>query len=82
MGGKHLNPHEWRAVLESDEDHVIIDVRNNYESKVGHFKGAIKPDVKNFYEFPDWLKTADIPKDKKYLCIVQGVFVAKSFRYL
>jgi UPF0176 protein len=81
-GGRHLKPHEWRAVLESDEEHVIIDVRNNYESKVGHFKGAIKPDVKNFYEFPDWLKTADIPKDKKVLMYCTGGIRCEKFSVL
>lgn len=64
-GGKHLQPEEWRRVIESGEDYVMIDVRNDYESKIGYFKGAIKPQVENFYDFPDWLKSSGIPKEKK-----------------
>jgi UPF0176 protein len=52
-GGSYLPPEEWRKVMESEEDYVMIDVRNNYESKVGHFEGAITPDVENFYDFPE-----------------------------
>src|SRR6056297_3511327 len=44
-GGKYLEPGEWKQVMESDEDYVLIDVRNDYESKIGHFEGAITPEV-------------------------------------
>lgn len=81
-GGKHLQPDEWRNVMESNEDFVIIDVRNNYESKVGHFEGAIQPDVENFYDFPEWLDEADIPKDKKVLMYCTGGIRCEKFSVL
>ena len=65
-GGRHLSPTEWRKTMESEDDYVLIDVRNDYESEVGHFEGALTPQVENFYEFPQWLDEADIPKIKKY----------------
>ncbi len=37
------------------EDTVIIDARNDYEFDLGHFKGAIKPDIESFRELPDWI---------------------------
>ena len=77
-GGQHLEPEEWREVMESDEEYVMIDVRNNYESKVGHFKGAITPDLDNFYDFPKWLDESNIPKTRKYLCTVQEEFVVRN----
>ena len=41
--GQHVPPKEWKAMLENrDENTVIIDVRNDYEWKVGHFEGAEK----------------------------------------
>ncbi len=46
-GGKHLSAKEFNE-LTSKEDTVIIDMRNHYESEVGHFKGAITPDVDTF----------------------------------
>ena len=83
-GGNHLSPAEWRKILDQSDDFVLIDVRNNYESKVGHFKGAIKPDVDNFYEFPDWLeqKESEIPKDKKVLMYCTGGIRCEKFSVL
>jgi len=81
-GGRRLLPHEWKQVMESDEDFVIIDTRNNYESKVGYFKGAIRPDLLNFYDFPEWLEQADIPKDKKVLMYCTGGIRCEKFSVL
>lgn len=81
-GGKHLSPAEWRNVMESQEDYILIDVRNNYESEVGHFDGAIKPDVENFYDFPKWLDEADLPKDKKVLMYCTGGIRCEKFSVL
>ena len=61
-GVVYLEPHEWRRVMESGEDYVMIDVRNDYESRIGHFDGALLPPVKNFYDFPQWLDEAGIRK--------------------
>ncbi len=46
-GGKHLSAKEFNE-LTAKEDTVIVDMRNHYESEVGHFKGAITPDVDTF----------------------------------
>lgn len=81
-GGNHLSPAEWRNVMESGEDYVMIDVRNNYESKIGHFKGALKPDLENFYDFPQWLDEANIPKDKKVLMYCTGGIRCEKFSVL
>lgn len=81
-GGRYLEPSEWRELLESDEEYVLIDVRNNYESKVGHFEGAVTPDVDNFYEFPEWLDRADIPKEKKVLMYCTGGIRCEKFSVL
>lgn len=81
-GGYHMKPNEWREVMESGKDYIMIDVRNNYESNVGHFEGAIKPDVENFYDFPKWLDEADIPKDKKVLMYCTGGIRCEKFSVL
>lgn len=83
-GTNHLPPKEWRKVLESDEDIQLIDVRNNYESKVGHFEGAILPDLENFYDFPQWLdeKEAELDKDKKVLMYCTGGIRCEKFSIL
>lgn len=57
LRGKYLSPEEWAERMESnDPNTVIIDVRNNYESAIGHFEGAIQPDVETFREFTTWLE--------------------------
>ncbi|MCB9082483.1 MAG: rhodanese-related sulfurtransferase [Lewinellaceae bacterium] len=47
--GKHLAAPEVNALLE-DPETIIVDMRNHYESEVGHFQGAICPDVETFRE--------------------------------
>lgn len=81
-GGTYLEPDEWRNALESEEDMILIDVRNDYESKIGHFEGAITPDVDNFYDFPEWLDQFDAPKDKKVLMYCTGGIRCEKFSVL
>ena len=47
--GIHLKAKEFNAILE-DPNTIVVDFRNHYESEVGHFKGAITPDVETFRE--------------------------------
>ena len=47
--GVHLNAAEFNALANNPET-VIVDMRNHYESEVGHFKNAIIPDVDTFRE--------------------------------
>jgi len=72
QGGNYLEPEEWKRVMESDQEYVMIDVRNDYESKIGHFEGALTPEVENFYDFPQWLDNLQVDKDKKVLMYCTG----------
>ena len=45
--GTHLNAYDFN-ILAENSDTVIVDMRNHYESEVGHFKNAICPDVDTF----------------------------------
>ena len=47
--GIHLKAKEFHEMMD-DPDSIIIDMRNHYESEIGHFVGAIKPDVTTFRE--------------------------------
>jgi UPF0176 protein len=47
--GVHVNAQEFNR-LADDPNTIIIDMRNHYESEVGHFKNAILPDVDTFRE--------------------------------
>lgn len=47
--GIHLKAKEFNELLE-DPNTIVVDFRNHYESEIGHFKGAITPDVDTFRE--------------------------------
>lgn len=47
--GRYLTAEEFNA-LTDEEQTVLIDMRNAYESEVGHFEGAVCPDVLTFRE--------------------------------
>ena len=70
--GKYLTADEWNQQL-SDPNTVVVDMRNHYESEVGHFEGAICPDVDTFRE--ELQVVEDIlqnDKDKKVLMYCTG----------
>ena len=47
--GIHLKAKEFNQILD-DPNTIVVDFRNHYESEIGHFKGAITPDVETFRE--------------------------------
>ncbi|MFD1927187.1 rhodanese-related sulfurtransferase [Sporosarcina siberiensis] len=55
LTGNYLSPEEFLKEMQ-DEDTVVIDARNDYEFDVGHFRGAIRPDIANFRELPEWIR--------------------------
>lgn len=55
LTGKHLKPAEFREAL-LDENTVVLDTRNDYEDDLGHFQGAIRPEIRNFRELPAWIQ--------------------------
>jgi UPF0176 protein len=50
-----LSPAQWREAI-TREDTVLIDNRNSFEYRLGHFKGAIDPQVQHFRDFPAFIK--------------------------
>jgi len=80
--GQYLEPQEWKEVLDSKGEIALIDVRNNYESKIGYFEGAIRPDLNNFYDFPQWLESCEIPKEKQVLMYCTGGIRCEKFSVL
>lgn len=53
--GRRLSPAEWKERLERG-DAIILDGRTDYEFDIGHFRGAIRPDIESFREFPQWIR--------------------------
>ncbi|MFA1821839.1 rhodanese-related sulfurtransferase [Virgibacillus oceani] len=53
--GNHLSPKEFYEAMQ-EEDTVVIDARNDYEFDLGHFRGAVRPDIETFRELPEWIR--------------------------
>ena len=45
--GVHVNAQQFNELL-SDPNTICVDMRNHYESEIGHFDGAVTPDVDTF----------------------------------
>lgn len=70
--GTYVNPEDWNDLI-NDPDVVLVDTRNDYETKVGIFEGAIDPNMKVFTEFPDWVEqNLDPQKNKKIAMFCTG----------
>ncbi|MGB0981699.1 MAG: rhodanese-related sulfurtransferase [Winogradskyella sp.] len=53
--GIHVNAEKFNALIE-DPNTVLVDMRNHYESEIGHFKNAITPNVDTFRESLDLIE--------------------------
>ncbi len=70
--GKHLSAKEWNEAM-TNPDTVVVDMRNHYESEVGHFNGAVLPDADTFkQELPMVVNLLKDHKDKKILLYCTG----------
>ena len=71
--GIHLKAREFNNLLE-DPDTIVVDMRNHYESEIGHFVSAIKPDVDTFRESLPIIEEqlSEHKQDKKLLMYCTG----------
>ena len=71
--GIHLNAEKFNTLL-ADPDSICLDMRNHYESEIGHFNGAITPDVDTFRESLQLIEQdlAQHKEDKKLLMYCTG----------
>jgi UPF0176 protein len=51
----HVTPEAFRALLDQS-DVVVLDNRNSFEFRLGHFRNAIDPGVANFRDFPAYVE--------------------------
>ena len=71
--GIHVDAEQFNALIE-DPDTVLVDMRNHYESEIGHFRNAITPDVDTFRDSLDIIEKdlADHKEDKKLVMYCTG----------
>jgi predicted sulfurtransferase len=73
---KKLSPQDFHDLLSKHrqkEDFLLLDTRNYYESKIGHFDGAIKPAIRKFSQFPEFIdRNKEAMRGKKILTYCTG----------
>lgn len=69
--GRYVDSKDWNELIQA-EDVTVIDVRNAYETDIGSFKGAIKPQTNNFTEFPSFVQNNITDKSKKIAMFCTG----------
>ena len=71
--GIHLKANEFNELLE-DPNTIVVDMRNHYESEIGHFTNAMKPDVDTFRESLPIIEEqlSEHKQDKKLLMYCTG----------
>lgn len=84
--GKMLKPEELKKLYETKkvgEDFHVIDLRNDYEFKVGKFRGSLMPTMHNFRDLPHVLDEIGEYKDKPVVALCTGnVRCEKASGYL
>jgi UPF0176 protein len=71
--GIHLGAEQFNVFIE-DKNTVLVDMRNHYESEIGHFKNALTPDVDTFRDSLDIIETdlKDHKEDKNLVMYCTG----------
>jgi UPF0176 protein len=71
--GVHVDAEKFNELMD-DPDVVLVDMRNHYESEIGHFKNAITPDVDTFRDSLDLIEhdLRDHKEDKKLVMYCTG----------
>ena len=71
--GVHVNAKQFNELL-SDPNTICVDMRNHYESEIGHFDGAVTPDVDTFRDSLDIIEEdlKDHKEDKNLLMYCTG----------
>lgn len=68
-----LSPEQFHERLSKNSSTVLLDTRNYYESKIGHFDGAIQPAIRKFSQFPQYIeRNKDAMRGKTILTYCTG----------
>lgn len=81
--GRHLTADDWNAAIASGKA-IVVDIRNHYESEIGHFEGALLPQSETFRdELPEVLEMLKGKEDQKILLYCTGgIRCEKTSAYL
>lgn len=81
--GTYVTPKEFLDLYMSNEEVIILDTRNTYESTVGKFKNAVVAPIETFREFPAFVDTmADKKNAKIVMYCTGGIRCEKASAYM
>ena len=69
---KTLTASELEKLYTKNEDFVVLDLRNDFEINVGQFEKTVHPNLQNFRELPQKLKSIGHLKNKKVVAVCTG----------
>ena len=73
LTGDYVTPQELYAMYENNEDVVVLDTRNEYETRVGLFENAVDLQLDTFRDFPNAIEQLpDEYKNKKIVMYCTG----------
>lgn len=79
LTGTYLEPKEFRKAI-LDKNTIVIDARNDYEYDLGHFRGAVRPEIRTFRELPQWIReNKEQFMDKKIVTYCTGGIRCEKF---
>ena len=81
--GEHLSASEFNKKID-ESNTILVDIRNNYESEIGHFEGSILPDVERSQEMLPRVKEMLKGKEKNKILLycTGGIRCEKASSYL
>ncbi len=68
LTGDYISPQELYAMYENNEDVIVLDTRNEYETRVGLFENAVDLQLDTFRDFPQAIE--ELPEEYKEKQIV------------
>jgi len=73
LTGERISPQDLKSLLDNKEDVLVLDTRNEYETRVGKFKNAIDLNLDTFRDFPEAIESLpEEYKDKQIVMYCTG----------
>ena len=73
LTGERISPQDLKNLLDNKEDVLVLDTRNEYETRVGMFENAIDLNLDTFRDFPEAIESLpEEYKDKQIVMYCTG----------
>jgi len=66
--GTYVRPKDWNRLID-DPEVIVLDTRNQYETRIGTFERAYDPKIDTFTQFADYVRATFDPKQHKKIAM-------------